>query len=239
MEYNIIEKGVLKMLEMVYYNLKNGRAISARSICKSTGLDKRHWAELIKQGIVVKPRMEGGVGFYIWNGITPNIKMAKELLYRIPISYDKDSEMWYSAHMLLPPEMEIKEKRRAVVKEEPKELNVPFEDFWNAYEKKVGLKNKVEAAWRKLTNKEREAAMAYIPKYKEAQPEKMYRKDPIGFIHSKKWEDEIIKTAKPQPETNRPISDIEIYNRYKFYHDELIRRGYERNEQGQFVKKLG
>jgi len=71
-------------------------------------------------------------------------------------------------------------------------LNIPFEVFWELYDKKRGLKDKVKSKWDKLTNLEREQAMAYIPKYKESQPDKTFRKDPTTFINNKAWNDEII-----------------------------------------------
>lgn len=88
------------------------------------------------------------------------------------------------------------------IKEDEKELNIPFDDFWNLYDKKRGLKDKVEAKWEKLTNSEREQAMAYIPKYKEAQPDKTFRKDPTTFINNKAWNDEIIISFSKKPLNN-------------------------------------
>jgi hypothetical protein len=38
--------------------------------------------------------------------------------------------------------------------------------------------------------------MEYIPKYKEAQPDKLFRKDPATFLNNKSWNDEIIQSRR-------------------------------------------
>ena len=73
-----------------------------------------------------------------------------------------------------------------------KDINIPFGDFWNLYEKKRGNAAKLEAKWNRLKDDERQAIMDYIPKYKQAQPDKQYRKDPATFLNNRAWEDEII-----------------------------------------------
>lgn len=77
-----------------------------------------------------------------------------------------------------------------------KQTNIPFGDFWNLYEKKRGNAAKLEAKWNKLKDEERQAIMDYIPKYKQAQPDKQYRKDPATFLNNRAWEDEIIGMGK-------------------------------------------
>jgi hypothetical protein len=85
--------------------------------------------------------------------------------------------------------------------------NISFDDFWNLYEKKVGDKTKLEAKWEKLTDEDRTNIMAYIPKYKESQPDKKYRKDPATFLNNKSWNDELIGYREPvkAKETNKNI----------------------------------
>lgn len=73
-----------------------------------------------------------------------------------------------------------------------KKINISFDDFWDEYDKKVGVKTKLESKWKKLTDKERELIMQYIPKYKLSQPDKKYRQDPETFFNKKKWNDEIV-----------------------------------------------
>src|SRR5690606_23911836 len=50
-----------------------------------------------------------------------------------------------------------------------------FEDFWNEYDKKVGLKEKIQKKWDKLSQETKEEIMYYIPKYKQSQPDKTFR----------------------------------------------------------------
>lgn len=73
------------------------------------------------------------------------------------------------------------------------QINIDFDFFWNEYDKKVGDKAKLKKKWERLTDKERQAIMDYIPPYKEAQPDKAFRKNPETFLNNKSWNDEIIK----------------------------------------------
>lgn len=79
-----------------------------------------------------------------------------------------------------------------------KTINIEFNSFWNLYEKKVGLRSKVEKKWCNLTDKDKQAIMDYIPKYKKAQPDKKFRKNPETFFNNRSWEDEIVSTEKPK-----------------------------------------
>ena len=74
-----------------------------------------------------------------------------------------------------------------------KDINIDFEFFWNEYDKKVGVKEKLKKKWNKLTDEERQNAMNYIELYKKSKPDKQYRKDPKSFLNNKSWNDEIIK----------------------------------------------
>jgi hypothetical protein len=73
----------------------------------------------------------------------------------------------------------------------PKELNIPFDAFWNLYDKKRD-RDKCEAKWKALSDQERTAAMEFIPKYISATPIKQYRRDPQTFLYNRGWLDEII-----------------------------------------------
>lgn len=71
------------------------------------------------------------------------------------------------------------------------DINAPFEKFWDAYDKKVA-RPKCEKLWSKLSMAERVACLNYIPLYKQAQPDKKYRKNPETFLRNKSWNDELI-----------------------------------------------
>lgn len=82
--------------------------------------------------------------------------------------------------------------------------NIPFNQFWDLYDKKIE-RDKCERKWNALKDEDRVLIMEYIPKYKKAQPDKQYRKNPDTFFNNKSWLDEIVtpepvKTGFQQPE---------------------------------------
>jgi len=66
-----------------------------------------------------------------------------------------------------------------------------FTEFWDLYDKKVSPK-KCKMKWDKLPYKTKVEIIEYIPKYKSAQPDKQYRKNPEVFLNKQGWLDEII-----------------------------------------------
>ena len=66
-----------------------------------------------------------------------------------------------------------------------------FEAFWDAYDKKTA-RPKCESLWKKLSKDKKEQAIQYIDKYKSAQPDKKYRKNPETYLRNESWNDEII-----------------------------------------------
>lgn len=86
--------------------------------------------------------------------------------------------------------------------------NFSFDEFWDLYDKKVGKKDKLIKKWLKLSDKERELAMSYIPEYKIAQPDKQFRKNPETFLNQKSWNDELIyKNGNKTSETVNSSTD--------------------------------
>lgn len=85
-------------------------------------------------------------------------------------------------------------------------INIEFEEFWNLYDKKVG-RPKSEKKWKKLKPEEREAIMAFIPKYKQAEPNKKFRQNPQTFFNNRTWEDEIVMSAEKGNDINSFIND--------------------------------
>jgi len=88
----------------------------------------------------------------------------------------------------------------------------PFDDFWNDYDKKVGDKEKIRKKYDKLPEKVKLSIKEHIPKYKLAQPEKQFRKNPETYLNNKGWNDEIIakvqiKTSYVEPYTNDKWKD--------------------------------
>lgn len=79
-----------------------------------------------------------------------------------------------------------------------KNINIPFDSFWNEYDKKVD-RPKCKSKWERLTDSEREAIMGHIPNYKREQPDKQYRKNPLTYLNNRSWENEVIKKDYRRP----------------------------------------
>lgn len=92
----------------------------------------------------------------------------------------------------------------------PKEVKdeYTFERAWNLYDKKVGCKAKLEKKWNSMSQKDRKAAIEYIPLYVISQPDKQYRKNFQTFLNQRSWEDEIIGGTPPPVSTNESASEI-------------------------------
>lgn len=100
------------------------------------------------------------------------------------------------------------QKQKQETEIETEVVNVPFDDFWNLYDKKVGEKGKLFKKWLKLTDKDRISIMAYIPSYLLAQPDKKYRKNPETFLNNKSWNDEIINANGTKINNNNQNSSL-------------------------------
>lgn len=66
-----------------------------------------------------------------------------------------------------------------------------FDLFWSLYDKKIA-KPKCQRLWQRLSPADRKLCLDYIPRYKQAQPDKQYRKNPETFLRNKSWNDELI-----------------------------------------------
>lgn len=94
----------------------------------------------------------------------------------------------------------------------PKEVKdkYTFELAWNLYDKKVGCKAKLEKKWNSMSQKDRKAAIEYIPLYVISQPNKQYRKNFQTFLNQRGWEDELIGATPPPAAVNEHPSDISL-----------------------------
>lgn len=81
------------------------------------------------------------------------------------------------------------------------EIYPTFEDFWTAYNKKVGSKEKCKKKFDKLNQEIREQIMNHLFHYIKATPDKQYRLNPETFLNQKGWENEIINTNGKQQKT--------------------------------------
>ena len=83
-----------------------------------------------------------------------------------------------------------------------------FARAWDLYQKKVGCKEKLEKKWNSMSQKDRKAAIEYIPLYVIATEDKKYRKNFQTFLNQRAWEDEIIGGTPPPVSTNESASEI-------------------------------
>lgn len=94
-----------------------------------------------------------------------------------------------------------KGKGKGKVKENKKEeINISFDEFWNAYGKKEDRVNS-EKKWNSLSQADREKVMADIPAYKKSKPDKQFRKNPLTYLNGKCWldrEGEVPNSQTPQ-----------------------------------------
>ena len=92
----------------------------------------------------------------------------------------------------------------------PKEVKdeYTFERAWNLYNKKVGCKAKLEKKWNSMSQKDRKAAIEYIPLYVISQPDKQFRKNFQTFLNQRAWKDEIIGGTPPPVSAKESASGI-------------------------------
>jgi len=90
-----------------------------------------------------------------------------------------------------------KQKKGEILKENMIWPN--FSDFWDAYDKKTGKKEKINKQWSKLSQKTKKKIMEYIPNYIISQPNKRYRLNPETFLNNDGWENELIMPESAQP----------------------------------------
>lgn len=87
------------------------------------------------------------------------------------------------------------------------ELLPTFNEYWDLYDKKID-KPKCENKWNKLTQKDKESIISYLPFYIKNTPNKKFRKNPTTFLNNRSWENEIINNNGNGK--NRPKQEITI-----------------------------
>ena len=149
-----------------------------------------------------------------WRIKSQNLDKALEtMLIEHRIDYVKKlCRDFFTAGILLSDKATVPEVSTSATYNDVCDISCPFEKFWDAYDKKVG-KPKCEKLWHKLSMNERVACLNYIPLYKQAQPDKQYRKNPETFLRNKSWNDELIYrngTDKPSLDEQRKdkLADI-------------------------------
>ena len=101
-----------------------------------------------------------------------------------------------------PPEKEIERESEKEI-----ELEQSFNDFWDAYGKKVDT-SKCKKKWFKLPKSTRESIMQYVPEYVQRTPDKQFRKNPMTFLNGECWNDEL---PEQKQSTAPPNSNMHGY----------------------------
>ena len=81
-----------------------------------------------------------------------------------------------------------------------------FEDFWQAYQKKVD-KNRCMKLWAKMSPNDKKACMDAVPLYVESTPDITYRKNPSTYLNNRSWENEINFRNTEQQQRNQRLSE--------------------------------
>jgi hypothetical protein len=218
---NFENQAMLKMLQDLHLLLKNGRREKAHNIRLKIGLDIRYWVKLRNNGLIINIGKTCSKPIYEWDTIEPDLHMAIKIL----------SNDGY-------PEIEIDHNFCNINKKAEKKINIPFDDFWDIYNKKVGDKSKCEKLWNKLKDEERTSIIKITPGYLTTFPEKQYQPYPETFINQRRWENEIIPanfksiTVNVPIEKSKALSDLSDQELW----EELKKRGYI-IENNQLIKK--
>lgn len=85
------------------------------------------------------------------------------------------------------------EKIKEIYKEKVTEYS--FEQFWNDYAKKIGLK-KCKPIYDKISEPERLKIKETVKEYVDSHPDKNYLKHPETYLRNECWNDEIIKAEE-------------------------------------------
>lgn len=110
--------------------------------------------------------------------------------------YYKPSELFNNNTEVETADSEVEEEQKQMLVFEP-----PFEEWWNAYNKKRGRK-KAEAKWKKLSLNDKVACMKATPFYVASTPDPVYRKDPLTYLDGECWNDEIIQKQDYEQQRN-------------------------------------
>lgn len=99
-----------------------------------------------------------------------------------------------------------------------------FEHFWEMYDKKEDRK-KCERKWKQIADKDKAKILEILPAYIAWKKDKTFRKNPLTFLNSEAWNDEIPTTSLKPIKTD--IHKTSNYYDYKGYLSECARHGVE------------
>lgn len=95
-----------------------------------------------------------------------------------------------NGYIVTPPDPDLGEK-----------IQKSFDEFWNLYDKKVD-KERAFKHWKRMRQKDRDKAIAFIPTYLATIKDKQYQKYPQTYLNARLWEegnDFITQKQEPAP----------------------------------------
>lgn len=156
---------------------------------------------LSTRGFIVKYIVENEEYGYIPSFLTHQVINNRESDSILPIPSPDNilTRETYVDNASSTPLVQDKGERKGKERKGKEGVLIEFEVFWDDYDKKVGDKEKLKKMWNSLSDEEQALAISHIKKYKQAQPNKKYRKDPATYLNNKSFNDEIIQQYTQQP----------------------------------------
>ena len=96
-----------------------------------------------------------------------------------------------------PEPKELKSKDKANEKEKEEKGKIPFDDFWNLYDKKKGDRRACQKKWGSLKNDTQEYILSILPKYVASFSDRQFQPYPQTFLNQERWKNEI-EEVKPR-----------------------------------------
>lgn len=87
------------------------------------------------------------------------------------------------------------EKRR-------EEINISFDVFWDAYQRKQGSKRDCEKRWVRLSDEDRQKIIDTLPSFFKSISDPKYYPYPATYLNQRRWEDEPVKSITPSPQSD-------------------------------------
>ncbi|MDB5240106.1 MAG: hypothetical protein JWP57_731 [Spirosoma sp.] len=88
----------------------------------------------------------------------------------------------------------------------PPPINIPFDTWWEAYDKRID-KKACEPKWNRLTDEQRQAALTHTGRYVLETPNPKYRKNPETYLNRESWENEPLRNEpEPQQQPGRSVA---------------------------------
>lgn len=79
-----------------------------------------------------------------------------------------------------------------------KELNIPFDVFWDSYGRKEGDKNACKKKWHKLSDADRQKIIDTLPAFLAKIKDRQFQPYPATYLNQQRWNDEIEVHAEPE-----------------------------------------